>query len=109
MIPLDGLAFEHQGADQGEYGKRDAFLYYFELHQAEGASVDVGAYPVGRHHGGIFKEGDTPRGEYYEDERPPVIDVEFGELELSVPGNSHEYIGDNQEQNSPETLHSIVF
>ena len=60
MIPLKALALEEYGDYDSEYCKADNFLNHFELHQREGAAVNVRAYAVGRDLEAIFEEGYSP-------------------------------------------------
>ena len=105
VVPLDGLALEYECADDGENHKGNAFLKNFQLHQVEGAASKVGTDPVGRNHKTIFEESYSPRDNDNQNQRPAVIDMKLGKLELPVPGKRHEDVGYYQQQDSPESLH----
>ena len=60
MIPLEGLAFEEEGRDDGEDGQGNDFLDDFQLHQIEWTAVFDEADPVGWDLCAIFEERDSP-------------------------------------------------
>ena len=47
MVPLESLAFEKKGDNQGKYRKGNYFLDYLQLHQVEGTAVVDETYAVG--------------------------------------------------------------
>lgn len=104
VVPLNGLAFEQQGADDREYSKGNHFLNDFELDKTERPAVDVRANPVGRYHKAVFEQGYSPGTYYYQNQRPVVGDVKFGKLELAIPGERHKDIRNDQKKNRPESV-----
>ena len=70
MIPTESFRLEHRNHDNGENSQRDSFLYDFQLDKIERASVLHGANAVGGNHEGILKQGDAPRHQDDEKERP---------------------------------------
>ena len=98
MIPVDGLALEDGGHDEGEYNEGDAFLDDLELHQREGTSIDLRTDTVGGNHEGILEEGNAPRHEDDQDEGP-VLDLRMNllQLQIAVPGKRHERIADSKQ------------
>ena len=60
MVPLEGLAFEKQGDNQGEHRKGNHFLDYLKLHQVEGTAVVDETYAVGRDLGTVFEKRNGP-------------------------------------------------
>ena len=98
MVPADGLALEDGGHDDGEDRQRDALGQYLELHQREGAAVDLTAYAVGGYHERVLEECHAPRGENDEYQRPAGVDLQLGELEVAVPGKGHEDVADDEQQ-----------
>ena len=105
MVPVEGLALEDQNREQGEDGQGDYFLYYLELDEVEGAAVVHEAYAVGGDLEGILEEGDAPREEDDPDQGPVVDELHLLQLEVSVPCESHEYVGHHQQQDSIESGH----
>ena len=77
MVPLDGLALEHEGADEREDRQRDDFLNDLQLHEIEGPTIDVGPYSVGRNHSAVLEQGNAPGQQYDHNQRPPVRYVHF--------------------------------
>ena len=71
MIPLKTLTFEHYCHKHSKHSKRNDFLDDFQLHEIEWASVFYESDSVGWYLGTIFKESNSPREEYYYNERPP--------------------------------------
>ena len=107
MIPVELLALEEHIGDDAEDCEGEYFLYNLELHKGEGATVANETDAVGGYHNAILEEGDAPGRQYYQNERPPVVDVQFRQFQLSVPGEGHEDVGYNQKKYSPESLHVI--
>ena len=101
VVPVDGFALEDEGDDEGEDRQGDDLLNDFELHQGVGAAVDGGAHPVGRNHKDIFEKGQAPGGENDENQRPVPADIHLRKLELSVPGERHENVRDDEQQDGP--------
>ena len=95
VVPADGLAFEDGGHDDGEDRQRDALGKDFELHQREGASVDLAADAVGGNHKAVLEEGHAPRGEDDEYQRPISVDFHFCQLQVAVPGEGHKDVADD--------------
>ena len=60
VIPLKGLALEHEHCHEGEHRQGDHFLNHLELHEAEGTAVLNESDPVGRDLGAVLEEGHSP-------------------------------------------------
>ena len=101
MIPLKALALEEYGDYDSEYCKADNFLNHFELHQREGAAVNVRAYAVGRNLQAIFEEGYSPGKQNHQDERPAVGDMHLLQLQVAIPRKGHTNIGAYQQNDGP--------
>jgi len=82
---------EIEGDEDTEYNKGDDFLDHLELNWAEGACADA----IGGHLKAVLKEGDHPA---YDDHLPQCL---VPESEMSVPGESHEDVGDDEENHGP--------
>ena len=94
MVPAEGLGLEDGDDDDGEHDEGDGFLDDFQLDEVEGSAVDDRADAVGGDHEEILDQGNAPRQQDDEDERPV-----FGrwdnlrQLELTVPSEGHENVG----------------
>ena len=104
MVPLHGLALEKEGDDDGEDGQGDHLLDHLELHQVEGTAVPVEADPVRRDGEAVLEEGDAPREEDDEDERPAGGDLHLLEFEMTVPGECHEDVREHEHDDGPDAL-----
>lgn len=93
VVPLDGLAFENEGDDEGEDDEGDAFLDDLELHEREGAAGDLGTYAVGGDHETVLEQGHAPREEDDGNEGPVGDELHLLKLEVAVPRKCHEDIG----------------
>jgi hypothetical protein len=82
-----GPFVEVENREDEEDGDRDRFLENFELGSGE-AEV---AEPVRRHLKGVFGQGDEPAGQDGDDQGRGA------KLEVAVPGEGHEDVGENQE------------
>ena len=104
MIVVEALgAEEYQGEDH-EDGDGDHFLDYLQLDQGERAAKILEAYPVGWNHKTIFEKCDSP-ADHYNSEKPPLrekcVCLEF---QLAIPSQSHEAVGNNQQQDCKQCL-----
>ena len=70
VVPTESFRLKHRDHDDGKHGQRDGFLYDFQLDKIEWASVLHGSNTVGGNHEGILEQGDTPRHQDDENERP---------------------------------------
>ena len=103
MVPLERFRVEYRYCDGREDRERNRFLDNLQLHQAEGTAVDATADAVGGNHKAVFKEGESPGGEDDENQRPVGADVQFFELEVAVPSESHENVGAAEKKNCKNT------
>ena len=86
-IEFDGLAHvEDRKGDK--HGECDHFLENFELRQCEGGVTDAIGGDLER----VFKEGDAPAYD-----GGPIPGFCAPVFEMSVPGESHEGVGTDQE------------
>ena len=92
MVPLDGLALEKEGDDDGEDGEGDNLLDHFQLKEIERAAVPHEADTVCGNGEAVLKEGYSPGEEDDEDERPSGGNLHFLELEVTVPCKRHENV-----------------
>lgn len=107
VVQPQGFGLEKESRENGENQQCDHFLYDLELQESEGASRAFEAHPVGRDHKAVFKQGDAPADE---DDSPQGHTLEKSEPQLAVPGQGHERVGDDQQQNSVYSFHfSILY
>jgi hypothetical protein len=85
------LGSEIEHGEDGEDAESDDFLYHLQLNGAEAFRAD----PVGRNLQAVFKESDAPA---YEDHFPQSV---LAVLQVSVPGNCHAYIRENEQYHCP--------
>lgn len=84
---MEGL-FEVDDGKYGEYNEGDDLLGHFKLKAVE----PIGEAPaVGRHHEAVFEKGYAPA---HEDGLPKGEVLLF---EVTIPGDGHEYIGQQQQ------------
>lgn len=93
VVPLQRFAAEKYYGEECKDNQGDSFLYYFELHQRECASVADETYAVGRYHKAVFCQSYAPRQQYHGIERSVVAYYFHGlELEMPVPCECHKYV-----------------
>jgi hypothetical protein len=92
MIPLKSLTLEHYSNKNCKYCKGNNFLNDFKLHKIERTSVFDESYPVGWYLGTIFEECHSPGEKNYNNKRPTGRNFHFLQLEMTIPGECHEYI-----------------
>ena len=93
MVPADFFTQVEQ-SESAEDGEGDDFLYDFKL----GGRIKAVAPSVGRHHQKVFEKGDAPAGE-----NDPGQGGAF-ELQMTVPGEGHKYVGENKKSDGKEAL-----
>ena len=94
MVPVQGLALEKNGNNQSEDYQRHDLLDDLELDKAEGAAVSRETDTVRRNLGAIFEKSKTPGEKNNEYERPGGGNLHFLKLEMAIPGECHEYVGE---------------
>ena len=108
MIPLDRLPFEKKGYDYSEYRQWNGFLNDLQLHDIERTAVAGKAEAVRRDLGAIFEECQSPWQKNHKDNRPSGRNFHFLKLEMPIPGERHENIGRNKQQNSENRFHFLL-
>lgn len=96
MVPVELLSLEQYVGNDTEHSERNDFLYHFELHQIEWATISHISYPIGRNHKTILETGYAPREEYHNKEWPIGGHTCFVEFQVAVPCKRHEDIAANQ-------------
>lgn len=99
MVPSQVKCIKGYEAEDCEYYERDDFLHYFKLDEGIGASVVGEAYAVGRYLKAVFEQSDAPREEDDCKEWPGGRYSGGLQFEMAVPGDGHENIADDEEQN----------
>lgn len=107
VVPVQRFALEEQGGEDGEDDERHYLLDDFELHQREGAAVAGEADAVGRNLAGILEEGDAPREEDDGKQGPMGGNLHLLQLQVTVPGEGHEDVGDDEQENGVESFHIV--
>lgn len=105
MIEAQGFVFEDEQGEDHEYDEGDDFLEYFELPEIEGAAVFAVSDSIGWDLRAVFYEGDAPAEE--DDAREWKLSQPgyVFEFEVSVPGDGHEYIGEQEQGDGVESFH----
>ncbi len=106
VVPSEGFGLEDSDDDGCEHGERNGFLNDFQLDEVERAAVDGRADAVGRNHERILEQGNAPRQEDDQKERPVLCrGMEFDELELAIPCESHKDIGNDEQKDGVDSFH----
>ena len=105
MVPVELFAAEETEGEDGEHDERDNLLYHFQLHERERSAVLHETHAVGRHLHHVFRQGERPREEDDGDERPAVDEVHFLQFQVAVPGERHENVGAQEQQNGVKGIH----
>lgn len=110
MIPLKCLAFEDKDGENREDGDGKYLLNYLKLHQCEGTTIAIEADTVAVYLANVLGKGKEPRGQNDENQRSMVRnDPHCLQLQMAIPGKSHETITDDQQSNGKDyTTHFII-
>ncbi len=108
MVPLDALSFENEYGENGEDCNGNHFLYHFQLHQIKGTAVSYESHPVGWNLTEILRESQKPGKHYNQNKRSMVSnDIHGLKFEMTIPGKSHEDIGDYQKSDGVCGVHLL--
>ena len=106
VIDAESLGLEHNEGKDGKDQQRDDLLDHLELKEAEGTAVATEADTVCGHLKGIFKQCDAPADKYDADEPQIAEAFHVFELEMPVPCQCHEGIGNDKQYDGDEcSLH----
>ena len=107
MVPLQGLALEYEHGEDGEDSDGEHLLDNLQLHQGEGSAVALESDAVAVHLADVFGKGKEPRGKDDDEEGGMVGDDAHGlELEMAIPGECHEYVGEYQQYYCEKSFHA---
>jgi len=107
---MERLPLKEDVGHDGEDDERDALLDDLELHEAEGTAVALEADAVGRHLAAIFKESDAPRENDDAQQGPIGRDARLLQPQVTVPGQRHEDVAAEKQQNGINSGHeSAIF
>ena len=105
MIPFQGFGFEKQERKRREHQQRDDLLDHLQLHQRERPAVFPEADAVGRHHQAVLEKGDQPTDQDQPEQAGFFKEFQVLEFQVPVPGDRHEDVGEEEEENGGDTLH----
>lgn len=105
VVPVQRLALEEDGGEEGENHQRDDFLNDLELHQREGTAVFNEADAVGGHLKGILGQGNGPREKDDGVKRPVGNDLHLLQLQVAVPSERHEDVRHDEQEDGVECFH----
>ena len=77
----------------------------FSWKSEKGPSVVDEADAVGRHLAAVFEEGDAPAHQNDNEERQRIAGSHLVEFQVAVPGDGHEGVGTEQQQNGIKSSH----
>ena len=109
MVPVQSLSLEHHGGDDREDDERNDFLNHFKLHQVERAAVAFEAKPVGRYLATVFCEAIIHEKRMTTDKRPMGRYARLLQLQVAVPGQRHENVAADEQQDGVDCVHVYVF
>lgn len=98
VVPFECLALEEDHCEEGEDDEGDDFLDDFQLDEGEGTAVALEAEAVAGDLQGVFEECHAPGDEDDAYQRPVVDEFHFLEFEVTVPGEGHEDVGADEQQ-----------
>ena len=93
---MQALPLEQERSENREDNQGNHFLQDFELDQAERPSVSLETDAVRRNLERVLEQGNRPRKQDNGIQRPVRTDFHFLELQMPVPGECHEDIGNDQ-------------
>ena len=106
---MEMVALKEDVGDDGEDGQRDALLNHLQLHQVEWAAVVDEPQPVGRHLAAILEKGNAPRESDDAQQRPVARDARLLQTQMAIPGERHENVAQNEQDNGVKSVHILLF
>ena len=104
MIPMEFFVLEDEVGDDSKDNQRDALLDDLELDEVEGTAIVDKADAVGGNLAAVLEEGDHPREGDDEVEGPVVRDARLLQTQVTIPGECHENIAHDEQQNRINTI-----
>ena len=101
MVPAQGVGFHKDQREDGEDRERYDLLNHLQFPDRERASELGRSDAVGRDLEAVFEQGDAP-AEEHDDHQSEAFEFGF-EGDMPVPGQRHEGVGDDEQQNGGET------
>ena len=102
---MQRLAPEEQRGEDRKDDERDDLLDDLQLHERERPAVAREADAVGRNLARILEQRDAPRQEDDGKQRPMGSDFHLLQLQVPVPGEGHEDVGDDEQKDGVECFH----
>ena len=102
---MQRLALEEQRGEHSEDDERDDLLDDLELHERERSSVADETDAVRRNLARILEERDAPRKEDDGKQGPMGGDLHLLQLQVPVPGEGHEDVGNDEQKDGVEAFH----
>lgn len=105
MIPFELLVFEQQKGKHRENYQRNHFLNHLQLQQGKWSSVFLITNFIRRYHQAILKKRNQPTGQNQPGKPGLLEEFQMLVLQVPIPGNGHEHIGKNKQENGVKSLH----
>ncbi len=104
MIETEPDILEKHDGKNYKDDERNDFLKHLQLKQAERAAISFKANPVRRHLKHIFKQRKAPTDQNNCENSCFLQPTHFPELQMSIPRQGHENIGNNQKKNGGQSF-----
>ena len=104
MVPMQLLVLKDKVGDDSEDHQRDALLDHLELDKVKGTAVIDKTDAICGNLATVLEEGDHPREGDDEVEGPVVRDARLLQTQVTIPGECHENIAHDEQQNRINTI-----
>ncbi len=99
MVHPETFLFEKQPRKSEKNQQGDDLLNDLELQQCVRSAIPAKAQLVGRHLKAVFKECQSPAQQNKREQSGLLKPAPFFDFKVAVPGQNHEYVADDQQQN----------
>jgi hypothetical protein len=106
VVPGQLIRFEDENGNEDKHRERNGFLNGFEFEQIERSPVTHVPDPVGRHLEDVLKKRQSPTDQNDGQQTQVLQSRDFFELEVAVPGKSHEHVRQDEQQNAVKAFHA---
>lgn len=105
MIESESFILEKDQGKNNKHNKRNDFLNHFQLNKRKWPAIFRITNPVGGNLQRILEQGNSPANKNDGYKAEVLAPAHFLKLQVAVPGERHEGVGQNEQNNGRESFH----
>ena len=107
MIPAKGFILKKEQREKHKNDQSNHFLNDFKLHQSKRSAIAFIPNAIGWNLKKVFKQSQSPTDQDNRNETSVFKPFEFFKFEMSVPSQSHEDVGKDEQTDGDDAFHSM--